>query len=219
VQSVLIVTGSERTRRMYGEYLTWRGIDVREVGTAAAAVRELSRFLPDAVVTDDRLPDSTGPELVRTIRRSQSTYDLPIVLLCSDTFAIQVDQPERYGCDRILIVPLLPELLLDVLRVVVHERAANRDARPFNSWLFTRNGDSVWIVRTTAMELCIAGPNNERDVFTFESERELQSFQAEYEQRLTLGGYTLTEAGSDRRSGRDRRQLPRPDVPERRSIQ
>jgi CheY-like chemotaxis protein len=204
---------------MYGEYLTWRGIDVREVGTAAAAVRELSRFLPDVAVTDDRLPDSTGPELIRALRRSEYTFDLPLVLLCSDTFAIQADQPERYGCDRILIVPLLPELLLDVLRVVVHERENGRNARSFQSSLFTRNGDSVWIVRTTGMELCVAGPDRERNVFTFETERELQSFQAEYEQRLTLGGYALTEAGGDRRSGRDRRQLPRPDVPERRSVQ
>jgi DNA-binding response OmpR family regulator len=204
---------------MYGEYLVWRGIDVREVGTAAAAVRELSRALPDAVVTEDRLPDSTGPELIRVLRRARHTFDLPLVLLCSDTFAIQADDAARYGCDRILIVPLLPEALLDVLRVVVYERTAGQGARPFQSWLFTRNGESIWMVRTTTTELAVAGPNRERSVYTFEHERELLSFQAEYQQRLTLGGFTLQAAGSDRRSGRDRRESARAGSVERRTLE
>jgi len=204
---------------MYGEYLNWRGVTVREVGTAAAAVREVSRFLPDAVVTEDRLPDSTGPELVRALRRSRYTFDLPLVLLCSDTFAIKPDEAERYGCDRVLIVPLLPEALLDVLRVVVHERSAGERTRRFASWLFTRNGESVWIVRTTETELTVAGPHDERNVYSFDHERELLSFHADYEQRLMRGGFVLNAAGDDRRSGRDRRQATRPSAAERRRVQ
>ena len=203
---------------MYGEYFTWRGVDVREVGTAQAAVRELSRIRPDAVVTEDRLPDSTGPELVRALRRSRHSFDLPLVLLCSDTFAIQADEADRYGCDRILIVPILPEALLDVVRVVVHERATDEQAR-FESWLFTRETESVWMVRTAKTELAVAGPAGARSVYAFDEERELEAFQAEFELRMTLDGYTLEAAGEDRRSGRDRRQLPRPSVPERRGVQ
>src|ERR671924_368298 len=86
LRAVLIVTGSERTRRMYAEYLGWRGVAVREVDGAAAAIRELASFRPDVVVTEDRLPDSTGQELVRALRRSRFTFDLPLVLLSSDTF-------------------------------------------------------------------------------------------------------------------------------------
>jgi CheY-like chemotaxis protein len=219
LRSVLIVTGSERTRRMYGEYLAWRGIDVHEVDSAAAAVRELPRFRPDALVTEDRLPDSTGLELVRAVRRSRATFDLPLILLCSDTFGLQPDEAERYGCDRILLVPLLPEALLDVLRVVVHERSLAGHARRFESRLFTRSGESVWIVRTTGVELAVAGPNAERSVYSFESEHELVAFQADYEQRLTRGGYTLKADADDRRSGGDRRRAPRSGVPDRRGVQ
>ena len=204
---------------MYGEYLTWRGVDVREVGTAAAAVRELARVLPDAVVTEDRLPDHTGLELVRALRRSQYTFELPLVLLCSDTFAIQADEAERYGCDRILIVPLLPEALLDVLRSVVHEHSTRERGRPFRSSLFTRNGECIWIVRTADQQLSVAGPDRERSVHTFDDQAELESFQADYEERLRTGGYTLGTTDDDRRSGRDRRQLPRPHSTERRGVQ
>jgi CheY-like chemotaxis protein len=201
---------------MYGEYLIWRGIEVREVGSGRAAVGELSKFRPDAIVTDDRLPDSTGPELVCALRRARHTFDLPIVLLCSDTFAIQADEAHRYGCDRIVIVPLLPEALLTVLDEVVAQYQ-ERGGPTFESWLFTRDGESVWIVRTTELELSVAGPGAERAVFTFSSSPDLLSFQAEYEQRLTLGGFTLQTAGDDRRTGQDRRQAPR--VSDRRSVQ
>jgi hypothetical protein len=75
------------------------------------------------------------------------------------------------------------------------------------------------MVRTTETELTVAGPRDERNVYEFEHERELLSFHAEYEQRLTRGGFTLRAAGSDRRSGRDRRQLMRPGAAERRRVQ
>lgn len=204
---------------MYGEYLTWRGIEVREVGSAVAAIRELSRALPDAVVTEDRLPDSTGPELVRVLRRSRYTSNVPIVLLCSDTFAIRPDEAERYGCDRILVVPLLPEALHDVLRVVAYERASARRTPPFESRLFTRQGQSVWMVRTAGQELAVAGPGRERGVFAFERERDLLSFQAEYEQRLARTGFMLQATGDDRRNGRERRQGQRAGLTDRRSAQ
>jgi CheY-like chemotaxis protein len=202
---------------MYREYLAWRGLDVREVDSAASAVRELSRSLPDVVVTEDRLPDSTGPELVRTLRRTRYTFDLPIVLLCSDTFAIQIDQPERYACDRIVVVPLLPAALFDVLQEVTDERSGHGPER-FESWLFTRNGDSVWIVRTTELELSVAGPGRGRNVFAFVKERDLLSFQAEYERRLMLDRFTARAEGEDRRTGRDRRERSRPGAHDRRAV-
>jgi len=218
LRSVLIVTGSDRTRRMYAEYLGWRGIDVREVDGAAAAVRELANFRPDVVVTEDRLPDSTGQELVRALRRSRATFELPLVLLSSDTFDPAATL-RQHGCNRILMVPLLPEALHQALHDVVADCQAQRGLKHFESWLFTRDGESVWIVRTGELELSVAGPGGERGVFAFSAERELQSFQAEYEQRLRLTGFALEALGDDRRSGRDRRSNPRPGVNDRRAVQ
>ena len=218
LRSVLIVTGSDRTRRMYAEYLGWRGIDVHEVDGAAAAVRALASFRPDVVVTEDRLPDSTGQELLRALRRSRFTFDLPLVLLSSDTFDSAASALQQ-GCNRVLMVPLLPESLHDALQDVVRDCRHIRETRAFESWLFTRDGESVWIVRTGDLELSVAGPGTGRGVFTFGFERELQSFQAEYEQRLVLTGFVLQSLGDDRRSGRDRRTAPRPGVTDRRAVQ
>jgi hypothetical protein len=82
-----------------------------------------------------------------------------------------------------------------------------------------RGEQSVWIVRTTELELTVAGPGREREVYSFEAVRDLLSFQTEYEQRLLLGGFTLTVSSDDRRSGRDRRRTFRPAVNDRRGVQ
>ena len=219
LRSVLIVTGSARTRRMYAEYLAWRGIHVREVDGAAATVRELAAQLPDVVVTDERLPDSTGQELVRALRRSRYTFDLPVVVLCSDTFAADAERSRGYGCDRVLVVPILPPSLHDALHSTVEECAASRASRPFESWLFVRVSESVWIVRTSDFEISVAGPGRGRGVYVFSDEQELLAFQTEYERRLRRTGFALETAGRDRRSGRDRRRVPRFGVVDRRAIQ
>lgn len=218
LRSVLIVTGSDRTRRMYAEYLGWRGIAVREVESAGAAMLELTTFRPDVVVTDERLPDSTGQELVRALRRARTTFNLPVVLLASDTFGDAADTARRYGCNRVLIVPVLPEALLDAMQATIAACRATAEQRPFESWLFTRADESVWMVRTSALELAVAGPGAERAAFTFAEEHELLSFQTEYEQRLLRTGFALEVFGDDRRSGRDRRRAPRAGVIDRRTV-
>jgi CheY-like chemotaxis protein len=203
LRSVLIVTGSDQTRRMYAEYLGWRGIEVREVGAAATAIRELGSFRPDVVVTEDRLPDATGRSLIRVLRRSRATFDLPLVLLSSDPF-VAGQTASDHGCDRVLVVPLLPESLHDALQSIVGE--CRLRARSFESWLFTRAGESVWVVRTGDFELSVAGPGTARELFTFEGERELRAFEGELHERLARAGFVLQAAGEDRRSGGDRRR-------------
>lgn len=193
---------------MYAEYLGWRGLDAREVHTAAEAILEIGASRPDVLVTEDRLPDSTAVELARALRRSRYTFDLPIVLLSSNAFRIQPDHPRAYGCDVVLTVPVLPEALAEELRRFVETREHALPAQ-FESWLFVRGGESVWMVRTADLELAVAGPGRGRGSYAFRAERELHAFQADYQQRLARTGFALELHGADRRSGRDRRRASR----------
>ena len=214
---MLIVAGSE-TRRMYGEYCAWRGIEVREAGTAAEAMRQIAAALPDAVVISERLPDCTGRDLVRALRRSRHTFSCCVILLASNTFLADALDTSKHGCDVVLTVPVLPDHLVAVLEEVLRDRAERRASERFESWLFLRSGESVWMVRTAPLELTIAGPRDRRAAFHFDDERGLQNFQAHYQNRLLKTGFVLEAAGADRRSGRERRSRPR-DAADRRGIQ
>jgi hypothetical protein len=78
-----------------------------------------------------------------------------------------------------------------------------------SSWLFIRNGESVWIERPHGFTLIVAGPGAKREDFEFPHERALDAFQASLAERLANDGWFLWAYDRDRREGRERRQSPR----------
>jgi DNA-binding response OmpR family regulator len=214
LRSSLIVTASAATRLMYAEYLAWRGVSVREVTGAAAALDHLSAFTPDVVVIEEKLEDAKGVDLILTLRRSQRTCRIPIALLSTDVFGMTPVRAHRFGCDLLIPVPCLPDTLLDALVQLVHDGATSRDLDVMDSWLFVRDGESVRIARRADLELTISGPGWQRGAYRFSSELELSMFQADHEQRLVNAGFTFEAFRHDRRGGNDRH--PEFKGPERR---
>jgi DNA-binding response OmpR family regulator len=119
VHSALIVSGTFRTRWMYAKYLAWRGLQVRDVSTAAAALDYLSAFTPDVVVIEGTLGDASAADLARDIRRMPTLKNVALVRLNSETFG--VGSPEDGEWDVRLTVPCLPDHLLEMM-----EQAAQR---------------------------------------------------------------------------------------------
>ena len=87
------------------------------------------------------------------------------------------------------------------------ELAAVREA-----WLFTRGQMSVRIVRASTksrMFLYVFGPDTELDMQEFADVLGCMKYQAELERRLVGEGFSLDRFMSERRSGADRRTMPR----------
>ena len=212
--SALIVTSSRATRRMYAEYLAWRGVAVREVVNAAAALDCLSTFTPDVVLIEDKLEDGRGVDLVLTLRRSRRTSHIPLALLSGDVFGMTPVRAHRFGCDLLIPIPCLPDALFDALAQLVDDGVSHREPSVLDSWLFVRNDESVRIVRRGDLELTVCGPRWKRAVHRFRSELELSTYQASYEHRLVDDGFTFEAFRSDRRKGhsaaRGQRRTARP---------
>lgn len=209
LRSALIVIGSSATRFLYADYLVWRGVSVREVTSAVAARDHLSAFTPDAAVIEDRLADGSGLDFVRSLRRSRGTALLPIALLSSDVFGINLSRARACGCDTLLNVPCLPETLFESLVALVAQRTAEPRDPPADTWLFAGHEGSVMIARTGETELSVSGPGRQRRTFTFASELDLIRFQVRYERGLVNAGYTLEAFRTDRRTMPDRRAVRR----------
>ena len=147
LRSALIVTASPATRRMYAEYLAWRGLRVHEVTNATAALDRLSAFTPDVVIIEDKLEDGRGVNLVLTLRRSRRTCLIPIALLSGDVFGMSPVRARRFGCDLLIPIPCLPDALFDALAQLVDNGATHRESEVVDSWLFVRDNESVRIAR------------------------------------------------------------------------
>jgi hypothetical protein len=86
------------------------------------------------------------------------------------------------------------------------------------SWLFVKDGQSIWIERPYGFSMIVAGPGSAREEHEFPDEEALQRFQIEIGERLTNGGWLLWGFDRDRRSGRDRRGIDRRSPERRRPV-
>ena len=79
------------------------------------------------------------------------------------------------------------------------------------SWLFIKRNETVRVFRRGPawMQLAIAGPLGARSVLRFADENELRTFQLEHEQQLYGDGWRLAGTDLERRSGSERRRVPR----------
>ena len=66
---ILLVEDELPIRQMIAFNLTRAGFEVDEAGDSASARRQIADLRPDLLLVDWMLPDSSGLELTRTLRR------------------------------------------------------------------------------------------------------------------------------------------------------
>lgn len=80
------------------------------------------------------------------------------------------------------------------------------------TWAFVQGQQRLELRRTidpTATQLEVWGPASDMRTFTFDNHAALVAFHAGFEQALARSGWTFAEFQPERRSGRERRAIPR----------
>ncbi len=81
---VLVADGDARQRRMTAIVLRLAGYEVSETGQGLNVLMDGRRGAFDVVVTETRLVDGDGVDLVRAIRNQPETKTLPVLVHTSD---------------------------------------------------------------------------------------------------------------------------------------
>jgi CheY-like chemotaxis protein len=104
---VLLVNPDDQTRDLYGDWLVSLGFDLvcaADAGVAAAIARTC---LPDLIITELQLRRSDGLVLIRRLKASAVTRDLPIVVVA------RLTQPElvqaAMAAGAIAVIPSLTD--------------------------------------------------------------------------------------------------------------
>jgi DNA-binding NtrC family response regulator len=104
------------------ELLHRRGFAVESVGCASDASVEIGRRAPDVVLTDLRMEEMTGLDLVRLLRRSQP--DLPVIVITAFGSIRAAIEAIQQGAYDFLTKPYDPDVVAVTLdRAVEHSRA------------------------------------------------------------------------------------------------
>jgi two-component system, OmpR family, phosphate regulon response regulator PhoB len=120
---ILIVEDERPIREMVAFGLRRAGFDVREAGDALQARTEVANQRPDLIVMDWMLPDTSGLELTRQLKRDPETRELPIIMLTA-----RAEEGDKVagldgGADDYLTKPFSPRELLARIHAVLRRAA------------------------------------------------------------------------------------------------
>jgi CheY-like chemotaxis protein len=121
---VLLVEDDRDNREMYAAYLTFMGYEAALASGCGEAMTLARRLKPAVVVTDVRLPDADGIELITRLRADEATSAIPTIVLTGDTRESRRRDAEAAGCSAFLLKPCG----LDVLVREVARHAKRRTA-------------------------------------------------------------------------------------------
>jgi DNA-binding response OmpR family regulator len=144
---VLVIDDEALIRKTVRLACEQEGYAVEEAETGTQALTALESFRPDIILLDLMLPDISGFDICRDIRRTGSK--VPILILSAKTEEIDVVVGLEIGADDYIVKPFRPRELL--ARIAAHLRKARQDEE--------RGDDGRMVFRDLVIDV------NERRVF------------------------------------------------------
>ena len=117
---VLVVDDDALIRKAVRLTCETEGYTVQEAERASEALARLEVFHPDVVVLDLMLPDLSGFDVCREIRRAG--YRMPVIILSADATPRQVERLLAAGAHRYMVKPLDVKEFLQILDETLKER-------------------------------------------------------------------------------------------------
>ncbi len=116
---ILIVEDERPIREMIAFGLRRAGFDVAEAEDCRSAREQLTDNRPDLLLVDWMLPDMSGVELTRQLKRDRNTQELPIILLTARAEESDKVSGLEGGADDYVVKPFSPRELVARINAVL----------------------------------------------------------------------------------------------------
>ncbi len=124
---ILVVEDEEQIRQMLVFSLSRAGFTVTEAMDSRSARESIANDRPDLVLMDWMLPDSSGLELTRALRREELNRDLPIIMLTARSAEMDKITGLDGGADDYITKPFSQRELLSRIKALLRRSVANAD--------------------------------------------------------------------------------------------
>jgi len=111
-------------RRMYSEYLRVNGCTAFTAADGRSGIDKTNDLCPDVVVLDLAMPRVDGWTVLKQLRESSWTEQIPIVIVTA--VADTREAAFQAGCDAYLMKPCFPETLWCQIQAILRWRTARR---------------------------------------------------------------------------------------------
>ena len=141
-KSILIVEDEDAIRQMVAFGLRRAGFEAVEAPDCASARRALADRIPDLVLLDWMLPDQSGVEFARSLRREAATKDIPIIMLTARADEDDKVRGLESGVDDYLTKPFSARELNARIKAVLRRAAPGGEDEVLTAGVLTLNGAS-----------------------------------------------------------------------------
>ena len=121
--TVLVVEDEPAIQELIAVSLERNGHAVRRAANAAEAWRAVDEILPDVILLDWMLPDSSGPEITRRLRSQPRTREVPVIMLTARAGDDDKVAGLASGADDYITKPFSPRELEARIQAVLRRRA------------------------------------------------------------------------------------------------
>jgi two-component system, chemotaxis family, chemotaxis protein CheY len=122
---VLVVDDFATMRKIIRNVLKQIGFeDIVEAEDGAAALRIIKSEKVGLVVTDWNMPNMTGLELLRAIRRSQGCAEMPVLMVTAEGLKENVLEAVKAGVSNYVVKPFTAEVLQEKIETIFKKLAA-----------------------------------------------------------------------------------------------
>lgn len=123
-KQILVVEDERPIREMIAFGLRRAGFDVREAEDSRSARALLTDRRPDLLLIDWMLPDMSGLELTRQLKRDRETRELPVILLTARAEEGDKVSGLEGGADDYVTKPFSPRELVARIQAVLRRSAS-----------------------------------------------------------------------------------------------
>lgn len=127
-KQILVVEDERPIREMIAFGLRRAGFEVREAVDARSGRAEVANKLPDLLLVDWMLPDTSGLEFTRALKRDRETRELPIIMLTARAEEGDKVAGLEGGADDYITKPFSPRELLARINAVLRRSAPSEGA-------------------------------------------------------------------------------------------
>ena len=105
-QQILIVEDESGIRQLISDALDGQGYDIVMCNNAITARAELAKSIPDLAIIDWMMPQVSGIDLISSLRRDESTRELPIIMLTARSTEDDTIEGLDAGADDYITKPV-----------------------------------------------------------------------------------------------------------------
>lgn len=120
LSTILVVEDSPSELELISHYLKESGYNVIKATRAKEALEKAVSQQPDVIVTDVVMPEMSGFELCRSLKKNPVTQKVPIIICSSKNQEIDRLWARRQGADAYVTKPYTREQLLRAIKSVTN---------------------------------------------------------------------------------------------------